>query len=120
LVNNGAGVDERTFHVIDGGFENASAGAGAKADPVPCALSTIISIMVHPIEFPAAFFREAERVLQDGGRLSTIEPAITWGSTLLYRLFILSAGSHVGRCTMASRAPAAILTNQFRPFPPFW
>jgi SAM-dependent methyltransferase len=41
---------------------------------------------VHHFEFPALFFREAERVLAPGGRVIMIEPAITWGSTLFYRL----------------------------------
>jgi hypothetical protein len=42
--------------------------------------------VLHHIEFPVVFFREAERVLQRGGRLIMVEPAITWGSTLFYRL----------------------------------
>jgi hypothetical protein len=33
------------------------------------------------------FFREAARVLRSGGRLVMMEPAITYGSTLFYRLF---------------------------------
>jgi hypothetical protein len=32
------------------------------------------------------FFREAARVLRPGGRAVMVEPAITWGSTLFYRL----------------------------------
>ncbi|MEA2950798.1 MAG: hypothetical protein QOJ96_318 [Alphaproteobacteria bacterium] len=41
--------------------------------------------VLHHIQFPLLFFREAERVLAPGGRVIMIEPAITWGSTLLYR-----------------------------------
>ena len=43
--------------------------------------------VLHHLEFPAAFFREAACVLRPGGRILVIEPAITWGSTLFYRLF---------------------------------
>jgi hypothetical protein len=42
--------------------------------------------VLHHIEFPTVFFREAERVLRRDGRLIMVEPAITWGSTLFYRL----------------------------------
>src|SRR5262249_34443933 len=38
------------------------------------------------LEFPIAFFREATRVLRPGGRVLMLEPAITWGSSLFYRL----------------------------------
>jgi SAM-dependent methyltransferase len=41
--------------------------------------------VLHHIEFPVRFFREAERLLRPGGRIITVEPAITWGSTLFYR-----------------------------------
>src|SRR6187397_1686020 len=40
--------------------------------------------VLHHIEFPILFFREAERVLRPGGRCVMIEPAITLGSTLFY------------------------------------
>jgi hypothetical protein len=40
----------------------------------------------HHIEFPTVFFREAERVLRRDGRLIMMEPAISWVSTLFYRL----------------------------------
>jgi SAM-dependent methyltransferase len=52
-----------------------------------CAANIVMIDVMHHIEFPSAFFREAERVLQNGGRILMIEPAITWGSTLFYRLF---------------------------------
>ena len=42
--------------------------------------------VLHHIEFPAIFFREASRALRPGGRLIMVEPAITWGSTLFFRL----------------------------------
>jgi SAM-dependent methyltransferase len=51
------------------------------------AVSKIVLVVVlHHIEYPVNFFREAERVLRDGGRIVMVEPAITWGSTLFYRL----------------------------------
>jgi SAM-dependent methyltransferase len=54
----------------------------------PCVASNVVMVdVLHHLEFPAAFFREAERVLRPGGRVVTVEPAITWGSTLFYRLF---------------------------------
>jgi SAM-dependent methyltransferase len=43
--------------------------------------------VLHHIEYPLTFFREAARVLQPSGRVLMIEPAFTWGSTLFYRLF---------------------------------
>jgi hypothetical protein len=42
--------------------------------------------VLHQIEFPSIFFRDAERVLRQNGRLIMVEPAITWGCTLFYRL----------------------------------
>jgi len=51
------------------------------------AISNIVMLdVLHHIEFPLLFFREAERVLRAGGRCVMIEPAITFGSTLFYRL----------------------------------
>ena len=49
-----------------------------------CALPIYV---LHHLEFPVVFFREAARVLRPGGRVLMVEPAITWGSTLFYRLF---------------------------------
>jgi SAM-dependent methyltransferase len=43
--------------------------------------------VLHHIEYPILFFREAQRVLRSGGRVVMIEPAITPGSTIFYRLF---------------------------------
>jgi SAM-dependent methyltransferase len=42
--------------------------------------------VLHHVEFPILFFREAARKLRPGGRIIMVEPAITWGSTLFYRL----------------------------------
>ena len=51
------------------------------------AASNIVMVdVLHHIEYPAVFFREAARVLRPGGRVIMIEPAITWGSTLFFRL----------------------------------
>jgi SAM-dependent methyltransferase len=63
----------------------------ADAQRLPFAASSIANVVMvyvlHHIEFPTVFFREAERVLRSGGRVIMVEPAITWGSTLFYRLF---------------------------------
>ena len=50
------------------------------------AANIVMVDVLHHIEFPIVFFREAERVLRSDGRLIMVEPAITWGSTLFYRL----------------------------------
>jgi SAM-dependent methyltransferase len=50
------------------------------------AANIVMVDVLHHIEFPTVFFREAERVLRPGGRIIMVEPAITWGSTLIYRL----------------------------------
>jgi SAM-dependent methyltransferase len=53
----------------------------------PDVASNIVMVdVLHHVEFPAVFFREAERVLRTGGRIVMVEPAITFGSTLFYRL----------------------------------
>jgi SAM-dependent methyltransferase len=51
-----------------------------------CAANIVMVDVLHHIEFPAAFFREVERILRPGGRAVMVEPAITWGSALFYRL----------------------------------
>lgn len=49
--------------------------------------SNIVMVdVLHHIEFPVVFFREVSRALRPGGRIVMVEPAITWGSTLFYRL----------------------------------
>jgi SAM-dependent methyltransferase len=62
----------------------------ADAQRLPFAAATAANIVMvdvlHHIEFPPLFFREAERVLEPGGRIVMVEPAITWGSTIFYRL----------------------------------
>lgn len=61
----------------------------ADAQNLPFQSGTVTNIVMvdvlHHIEFPAIFFREADRVLRPGGRVIMVEPAITWGSTLFYR-----------------------------------
>src|SRR5262245_17296788 len=63
----------------------------ADAQRLPFASAVAANIVMvdvlHHLEFPVAFFREAERVLRPGGRVLMIEPAITWGSSLIYRMF---------------------------------
>jgi SAM-dependent methyltransferase len=62
----------------------------ADAQRLPFDRDTIDNIVMvdvlHHIEFPTAFFTEAERVLRAGGRAIMVEPAITWGSSLFYRI----------------------------------
>lgn len=49
-------------------------------------LSSILMLdVLHHIERPVRFFREAERTLRPGGRIVLVEPAITPGSSLFYR-----------------------------------
>jgi SAM-dependent methyltransferase len=52
-----------------------------------CAANIVMVDVLHHLEFPLVFFREAARVLGPGGRALMVEPAITWGSTAFYRLF---------------------------------
>jgi SAM-dependent methyltransferase len=52
-----------------------------------CAANIVMVDVLHHLEFPVVFFHEAARVLRPGGRVLMVEPAITWGSTLFYRLF---------------------------------
>jgi SAM-dependent methyltransferase len=61
----------------------------ADAQRLPFETATFYNIVMvdvcHHLEFPMKFFVEAERVLNDGGRIIMVEPAITWGSWLFYR-----------------------------------
>jgi SAM-dependent methyltransferase len=60
---------------------------GQKLPFAPDVASNIVMVdVLHHVEFPVVFFREAERVLRTGGRIVMVEPAITLGSTLFYRL----------------------------------
>ena len=63
----------------------------ADAQRLPFATGSADNIVMvdvlHHLEFPIMFFREAARVLRAGGRVLMVEPAITWGSTAFYRLF---------------------------------
>ena len=53
----------------------------------PDVVSNIVMVdVLHHVEFPVIFFREAEQVLRAGGRIVMVKPAITFGSTLFYRL----------------------------------
>ena len=62
----------------------------ADAQHLPLADGTVSNIVMvdvlHHLEFPAVFFRDVSRALRPGGRVIMVEPAITWGSTLFYRL----------------------------------
>jgi SAM-dependent methyltransferase len=65
-----AAADAQALPFKDGVFEN------------------IVAVdVVHHIERPQRFFREAERVLKQGGRLVLLEPGITPGSWVFYKLF---------------------------------
>ena len=49
-------------------------------------LGNIVMVdVLHHLEFPIRFLREAARVLQVGGRIVLVEPAVTFGSALFYR-----------------------------------
>jgi SAM-dependent methyltransferase len=53
----------------------------------PAVAANVVMVdVLHHVEYPGVFFREAERVLRFGGRIVMVEPAITWGSTMFYRL----------------------------------
>lgn len=53
----------------------------------PGSISNIVMVdVLHHVEFPLLFLEEAARTLRHGGRLIMIEPAITWGSSLFYRV----------------------------------
>lgn len=62
----------------------------ADAQHLPFAAGSLDNIVMvdvlHHIEFPVRFFVEADRVLRTHGRIIMVEPAITWLSTVFYRL----------------------------------
>jgi SAM-dependent methyltransferase len=55
--------------------------------PGECFANIVMVDVLHHLESPLFFFREAERVLRRGGRLIFCEPAITPLSRIFYRLF---------------------------------
>ena len=61
--------------------------ADAQRLPFPNgSLANVVMLdVLHHVEWPLVFLRETARVLQSGGRIVMVEPAITWGSTLFYR-----------------------------------
>lgn len=65
--------------------------AAADAQALPfknAAFANIVAVdVLHHIERPIRFLKEAERVLQPGGRLILLEPAITPVSWLFYNFF---------------------------------
>jgi SAM-dependent methyltransferase len=94
--------------------------ADAQALPFPNgALGNIVMVdVLHHIEYPLNFFREAARVLRPGGRIIMVEPAITWGSFLFYRFLhqepvIMSADPLVAGSPQPDRDPYA--SNQAIP-----
>lgn len=63
--------------------------ADAQAMPLAagCASNVVMFDVLHHIQYPVRFLREAVRVLRPGGRLVFVEPGITPVSSLFYRLF---------------------------------
>jgi SAM-dependent methyltransferase len=51
------------------------------------ALSNIVMLdVLHHVEFPSLLFREVAHVLRPGGRIVMVEPGITFGSKLFFRM----------------------------------
>jgi SAM-dependent methyltransferase len=64
-----------------------------------CADAIVGLDVIHHLASPAAFFREAGRVLTPGGRLAFVEPWVSPLSFVVYRLF------HQERCSIRLRDP---------------
>jgi SAM-dependent methyltransferase len=84
-------LKDHLFDVISTDIQFASwLDCVADAQTLPFGTATFGNIVMvdvlHHIEYPSIFFQEAERTLRPGGRIVMIEPAITWGSSLFYRL----------------------------------
>ncbi|MBR1199478.1 class I SAM-dependent methyltransferase [Bradyrhizobium sp. AUGA SZCCT0158] len=62
----------------------------ADAQKLPFAANSLSNIVMldvlHHVEFPSLLFREAARVLRENGRIVMVEPGISLGSTLFYRV----------------------------------
>jgi SAM-dependent methyltransferase len=65
--------------------------AAADAQALPFSDKSFANIVMvdvlHHVEHPVRFFREASRVLKEGGRLVLLEPGISPVSSLFFRLF---------------------------------
>jgi SAM-dependent methyltransferase len=91
-IGGGIGEYKRRFpHVITTDIQAAPwLDIVADAQRLPFAdgsISNIIMVdVLHHLEFPVLFLREAGRVLRPNGRCIMVEPGITWGSTLPFRL----------------------------------
>ena len=83
-----------------------------------CAANIVMVDVLHHLEFPLVFFREAERVLRPGGRVIMVEPAITWGSSCSTGCFITSRFEpRPTSCSTEARIRTATPMTPTRPIP---